>query len=116
MVYPNGTLGTDELLAVHVGQLFFDQSLLEEVEATYPYYTNTQNLTTNAEDYILAEEAATEDPMVEYVLLGSDIRDGILSWATVAINTTDSITVNDAAYIDSDGGHSTGYEFNPGKA
>ncbi|KAL4145928.1 hypothetical protein PRNP1_011801 [Phytophthora ramorum] len=52
--------------ASHVGQLFFDQDLISEVEATAPYSTNTQELTTNADDSILSEEAAEDfDPFFE---------------------------------------------------
>ncbi|KAH9906119.1 aromatic compound dioxygenase [Epithele typhae] len=46
----------------HVGQIFFDQDLISEVEALAPYSTNTQELTTNAEDSILSSEAADIDP------------------------------------------------------
>lgn len=101
-VFGNGTLSG--LAATHVGQLFFDQSLIAEVEATSPYSTNTQNLTTNADDYILEQEADSEDPMVEYVLLGDSIEDGLLAWASVGINTTESYDVSAAASYYASGG------------
>jgi len=34
----------------HIGQLFFDESLQSAVEATYPYNTNTQLVTSNDDD------------------------------------------------------------------
>ena len=40
----------------HVGQVFFDQDLITEVEKTEPYASNTQALTTNEEDGILEQE------------------------------------------------------------
>ena len=107
-LYPNGTLGTNALLATHVGQIYFDQSLLTEVEATAPYNTNTQELTTNAEDGLLAEAAETSDPVLEYVLLGDTIEDGILGWISLGIDTTNTIDVVNAAYVDEEGGHATG--------
>lgn len=103
-VNENGTLsGTN---AVHVGQLFFDQDLISVVEETSPYSENTQTLTENANDSILADEAATTDPFMEYVLLGDDISDGILAWIAVGINNTDAAAydVSPAATLTADGG------------
>jgi protocatechuate 3,4-dioxygenase beta subunit len=75
--YPNGTYGGGYVS--HVDQIFFNQDLITEVELTSPYSTNTQTLTTNANDSILAEEAAISDPVVEYSLLGKDVSDGIFA-------------------------------------
>ncbi|KAI0163464.1 Intradiol ring-cleavage dioxygenase [Pestalotiopsis sp. NC0098] len=78
----------------HIGQLFFDQSLITEVEATSPYNTNTQSLTENTSDGIAAEEATSAyDPYVDYVRLGDSIEDGLLGFITVGIDTS-------ADYID----------------
>ncbi|KAJ5663236.1 hypothetical protein N7507_003967 [Penicillium longicatenatum] len=88
----------------HVGQLFFDQDLITEVEATSPYSTNTQDLTTNANDSILSEEADTIDPFMEYVLLGDDVSDGIFAWITVGIDSTESTDITPAAYYTEEGG------------
>ncbi|KAL1969565.1 hypothetical protein VTN77DRAFT_9003 [Rasamsonia byssochlamydoides] len=88
----------------HVGQLFFDQDLISKVEATSPYTSNTQELTENTDDSILAEEADTIDPMMEYVFLGDDISDGIFAWASVGIDTTEDNSVTPAAYYTEDGG------------
>lgn len=90
--------------AAHVGQLFFDQDLLTEVEAVEPYTSNTQAHTLNSADSILAEEAATVDPFVEYVLLGDSISDGIFAWITVGVNATADHTVSAAASYGADGG------------
>ena len=84
----------------HVGQLFFDQSLITSVEKLPPYTTNTQTLTTNAKDGILAQEAATSDPVLNYVLLGSTVSDGVFGWATVGINSKNTKTVKAAANYD----------------
>ena len=46
--------------ASHVGQLFFDQDLISQVESTFPYNTNTQSVTANDADSILIEEADLE--------------------------------------------------------
>ncbi len=70
--------------------MFFDQSLQAEVETNQPYTANTQSLTTNAEDGVIATEARSSDPMMEYVLLGERVTDGILGWISIGINPTDS--------------------------
>ncbi|KAF2704600.1 aromatic compound dioxygenase [Pleomassaria siparia CBS 279.74] len=94
-----GTIVTGGTIS-HVGQLFFDQSLITSVEQLSPYSTNRQTLTTNAQDGILAGEAATTDPVLNYVLLGSTVADGIFGWVTVGINSKTSKTVKAAANYD----------------
>ncbi|KAI9034782.1 intradiol ring-cleavage dioxygenase [Aspergillus affinis] len=88
----------------YVGQLFFDQDLISKVEETAPYNTNTQELTTNAEDSILSEEADTIDPFVEYVFLGDDVSDGIFSWISFGFDPSASTDVTPAAYLTEEGG------------
>lgn len=88
----------------HVGQIFFDQDLISLVEATAPYNTNTQELTTNAEDSILGEEAADMDPFVEWIQLGDDITDGVMAWISIGIDPTADDEISSAATIYKDGG------------
>ncbi|KAG8169468.1 hypothetical protein KVR01_000213 [Diaporthe batatas] len=98
----NGTLL--DTTASHVGQAFFDQDLIYEVEATPVYATNTQRLTLNANDGILKQEAATSDPFVEYVLLGDSVEDGLLGWLAFGIDPTLSRNINAAATYYESGG------------
>ncbi|KAI0310611.1 Intradiol ring-cleavage dioxygenase, partial [Amylostereum chailletii] len=100
--FANGTYKASDVK--HVGQFFFDQDLITQVEATSPYTTNTQTLTTNAEDSILSSEAGTIDPVLEYVLLGEDVSDGIFAWGAMGINVTASYDVSSAATLTEDGG------------
>jgi protocatechuate 3,4-dioxygenase beta subunit len=89
----------------HVGQIFFDQDLISLVEATSPYSTNTQEMTTNVQDGILAEEAVADfDPVVEYVLLGDDVTDGILSWISIGVDMTRAQVISPAGKYTSEGG------------
>ncbi|KAI1502217.1 aromatic compound dioxygenase [Biscogniauxia marginata] len=101
----NSTLG-NEVYSSHVGQAFFDQDLITAVEALSPYNTNTQVLTTNAEDSILSEETATDgvDPFFQYTLLGDSINDGLFAWISFGINATDSTSITPAAFYYEDGG------------
>lgn len=87
-----------------VGQLFFDQDLISKVEELEPYNTNTQELTTNSEDDILAEEADTIDPFVQYVYLGDKLEHGIFAWISAAIDVDADTSVTPAAYYTKDGG------------
>ncbi|KAJ5722213.1 hypothetical protein N7488_000248 [Penicillium malachiteum] len=104
-VLPNDTItGLYTAHSSHVGQLFFDQDLISTVENTSPYSTNTQDLTTNADDSILSEEADTIDPFMEYVFLGDDVSDGIFAWITVGIDATEDSDITPAAYYTENGG------------
>lgn len=74
----------------HVGQLFWDQALIDLVEASYPYNTNTISITENADDRVFSTETedTTSDPVFEYVYIGDDLSDGVFGWVTVAVNTS----------------------------
>ncbi|KAJ5301906.1 hypothetical protein PENANT_c062G04262 [Penicillium antarcticum] len=104
-VNANGTIsGLYSSSSSHIGQIFFDQDLITDVEKTAPYNTNTQVLTTNADDWILAEEADTIDPFMEYVYLGDSVSDGIFAWISMGIDPTEDKSVTPAAYYTEEGG------------
>lgn len=91
--------------ASHVGQIFFDQSLISEVEAQSPYSDNTQTLTENADDSILLQEADDIDPFVQYVYVnGADVTDGIFAWISLAIDSSEDSSVTPAGYLTSSDG------------
>lgn len=104
----DATVNANEALSggsvTHVGQMFFEQDLIEEVHAVEPYDTNTQTITDNADDSILSEEAATTDPFVDYVLLGDSVADGIFGWLAFGMDTTASYNITPAAYLTENGG------------
>lgn len=108
MTSQNATVNANKTLSggsvTHVGQMFFDQDLISLVEKTEPYASNTQGLTENADDSILAEEAGTVDPMIEYVLLGEDVSEGIFGWLAFGMDTTNSFNITPAAYLTENGG------------
>lgn len=92
----NGTLLDNH--ASHVGQLYFDQELIDQVGAADVYRTNRENVTTNAHDRFLSSAVgAMSDPFMEYVLLGSKVEDGLLGWLSFGINTTLVREVHNAA-------------------
>jgi hypothetical protein len=103
-ILPNGTIaGMYDGHSSHVGQIFFDQDLITEVEKNTPYSTNTQALTENSNDDILATEADTTDPFVEYVLLGDDVSDGIFAWISIAVNSTRDDSLSPEGFWTEDG-------------
>lgn len=91
----------------HVGQLFFDQALVDEVEKVAPYSSNKEEITKNVEDEVMWDGAQGEaDPVVEYVLLGKKIEDGIFAWANMGIDSTATHAARAATKCDADGCHS----------
>jgi protocatechuate 3,4-dioxygenase beta subunit len=104
-VQANGTLGLDNY-ASHVGQAFFDQSLITEVSAVEPYASNTQAVTLNADDSIMSEEAGTDgvDPVMEYTLLGDSVSDGLFAWLAFGIDSSKSESISPAVYLYEEGG------------
>ncbi|KAK3179831.1 hypothetical protein K4F52_008748 [Lecanicillium sp. MT-2017a] len=103
--YANKTLG-NEVYASHVGQAFFDQTLIQAVMQEYPYSDNTQSQMMNADDSILSEEAGTDniDPLMSYSLLGDTVADGLLAWLAFGINTSYTNEVTPAAFLYQSGG------------
>jgi hypothetical protein len=103
-VHPNGTLMAST--SNHVGQMYFDQGLINEIRKVPPYSTNQQILVPNGDDRILQQDlnASTADPFMEYVLLGDHVQDGILAWLSFGVNTTFSRKVQAAASIFREGG------------
>ncbi|KAI4595966.1 hypothetical protein KJ359_006258 [Pestalotiopsis sp. 9143b] len=103
-VLPNNTLtgGTYG----HVGQLFWDQDIIDTVEATAPYNTNTISITNNSDDRVFSTETTDTDtvPVFEYVYLGSDLSDGLFGWVTVGINTSATYDPNYSYVWTSTGG------------
>lgn len=100
----NGTLSGSN--AMHVGQFYFDQTLIDTVETTYPYSTNTQEVTTNEEDVIIGEGSEGDDPIMDVVMLGTNVTDGLLAWIAVGVNTSalHYYDVSPAATLTEEGG------------
>lgn len=91
----------------HIGQLYFDDALVQAVETYAPYTTNTVAYTSPEQDGWMLEEATVDyDPFVEYVQLTEDLADGLLAWITIAVNTSanHSDLYQPAAHYYADGG------------
>ncbi|KAH8891719.1 aromatic compound dioxygenase, partial [Thozetella sp. PMI_491] len=103
-VLPNNTLVAG--VASHIGQIFWDQDLVYQVEATAPYNTNTIDLTLNADDHVVSDETenSDSDPFLNYVLLGDSVEDGLFGWVTIGINTSATYTPTYSFEYTGDGG------------
>ena len=101
-IFPNGTIRNT--IASHSGQMFIDQDLIYEVEALSPYTANSQVLTLNSRDDILATAANGSDPMMEWVYLGEDVSDGIFAWLAFGVNQSYVRDVSAAAFLYEEGG------------
>jgi hypothetical protein len=102
MAHVNSTINANKTISggsiAHVGQLFFDQNLIAEVEKVDPYNKNKDRLTTNKQDGIMRFSASgLSDPVVEYVMLGSKIEDGLFAFINFGIDTKLSKKVRVAA-------------------
>ena len=87
--------------------MYFDTELSDQVEKLAPYNTNTQPVTTNAQDRLLLADAAVTDPITSYVLLGETVADGVLAWYSFGVNMTAAREINVAATYYEGGGVAT---------
>ncbi|KAG5968837.1 hypothetical protein E4U57_004013 [Claviceps arundinis] len=104
-VLGNGTFEGGTVL--HIGQTYFDQSLISVVEANPPYSSNKQPFTDNRHDKLTGDEATElSDPFMKYVYLGDDVKDGLLLWMTVGLdkNANHNANVSAAAHWHPGGG------------
>ncbi|KAI0448994.1 Intradiol ring-cleavage dioxygenase [Xylaria acuta] len=111
---PNNTYVSNSGTPSHIGQIFFDQSLITEVEKLEPYVSNKQRLTLNSQDGIGISEATVDyDPFIDYVRLGDSLNDGLLTFLTVFVNTAanHSSSRQAAAHYYEGGGVSNGGGF-----
>ncbi|KAK6076164.1 gpi anchored dioxygenase [Seiridium cupressi] len=93
----------------HIGQLFYDQDLITSVEATYPCNTSTVDITLNSADRVfgLETEDSNSDPILEYLLLGDNVSDGVFSWITIGVDLTATYETSYAALLTTSGGVSS---------
>lgn len=108
MAHVNSTMLSNNTISggqvSHVGQLFYDQDLINAVTELEPYSSNTAELTLNEDDGILAQEAEDVDPIVNYVYLGGSVADGILAWTSFGVDSGASRDVRAAVVLGENGG------------
>lgn len=73
----------------HIGQVFWPEDLITDVETLEPYNTNTVERTTNDEDMWSIVQAEDDyDPFPEFVYLGDSVSDGLMAWIQIGINAS----------------------------
>jgi protocatechuate 3,4-dioxygenase beta subunit len=113
-VLPNKTIRGGQIS--FVSQLFFDQSLIDEVTAISPYRENKNIRIMNKNDDIMATSTLGRvDNVAEYILVGSRLEDGIFGWMNFGIDTTRNRTVNVASTCGANGCTSNPKMFGKGK-
>ncbi|MDT7844584.1 intradiol ring-cleavage dioxygenase [Streptomyces justiciae] len=71
---------------IHTGQLFFDQDINTEVQATSPYTENTTQETLLENDSIYDDGGASSG-LLTLIALGSSVSDGYAATLTVGVNS-----------------------------
>ncbi|SPO01457.1 related to protocatechuate 3,4-dioxygenase beta subunit [Cephalotrichum gorgonifer] len=90
--------------AAHVGQLYFDQSLIAGFTNIAPYSQNTMAILPNTQDFLFQMGANGDDPIVRYSLVGDKVEDGLYAWIRFGINVNANMRVNPAAFWTENGG------------
>ncbi|MCT9077361.1 intradiol ring-cleavage dioxygenase [Streptomyces fulvoviolaceus] len=71
---------------IHTGQLFFDQDINTEIQATAPYTENTTQETLLEDDSIYDDGGASSG-LLTLTALGSSVSDGYAATLTVGVNS-----------------------------
>lgn len=101
-VLPNGTYSGGEM--THIGQIFWDETLITDVNLNWPYSTNTGDVVHNVDDNVFPDEAVGYDPVPNYIYLSDDVADGIFAWTTVGVDLTKDSAISAAASLTAAGG------------
>ncbi|CUA75487.1 hypothetical protein RSOLAG22IIIB_05918 [Rhizoctonia solani] len=92
-VYENGSVAENGTFvagrAMHTGQFFFNESIVQEVAQLAPYNTNDVSRLTNDEDQWFAyENAEGYDALMDVTYAGADISEGLVGSIIVGLNTS----------------------------
>jgi protocatechuate 3,4-dioxygenase beta subunit len=92
--------------AIHVGEIFFEQQLIDYVNAIAPYKTNTQAVTRNDDDEIYNALSKVNDYVVNFMWIDPEdtARMGIFAWVIIGVNTSNLVEVDVAGrYLEAGG-------------
>ncbi|EUC54366.1 protocatechuate 3,4-dioxygenase beta subunit, putative [Rhizoctonia solani AG-3 Rhs1AP] len=85
----NGTIESKSGNTRHVGQVFFDEELNDQVLATPAYQNSTQIRLENYRDAVLAPaNSQGHNAFVDHVMLGKTVEDGILAYITIGVDSS----------------------------
>ena len=69
----------------HIGQVFYDQDLIAQVESVSPYSTNNAVLVTNTQDSIFQQQNTGYDAIAHTELVGATIQDGVFASISIGV-------------------------------
>ncbi|CEL63682.1 hypothetical protein RSOLAG1IB_05443 [Rhizoctonia solani AG-1 IB] len=98
-VFANGTIGSKLGDLHHIGQIFFDDALNDQVVALPTYSNTTHTRTRNEQDGIL--RGANTDGYNSYAdagLLGEKIEDGVLAYITIGVDSSRHVNISSTNY------------------
>ena len=101
-ILPNGTYTGGNV--AHVGYHYFDQDLNYAVGNLSMYSNNPSPWTENAQDRPFQAQASVSNPILEYVLLGDKLEDGIFAWGRTTFDPTEVGHVTAGSFWTADGG------------
>ncbi|GAB1526539.1 hypothetical protein RhiTH_009706 [Rhizoctonia solani] len=92
-VYENGSVAENGTFiagrAMHTGQFFFNESIVQEIAQLAPYNTNNVSRLTNDDDQWFAyENAEGYDAVMDVVYGGQDVSEGLIGSIIVGLNTS----------------------------
>jgi hypothetical protein len=100
---PNNTIQGGTIS--HVGQFYFEPSLLQTVEKLSPYNTNRQVHVQNAVDTIYRQGTANGDnPVITITFLGATLQDGLHGVIDVGVNPKATRRPNPVNFWTANGG------------
>lgn len=102
-ILPNGILAGGKTLS-HVGQLSWDQALLDEIEIMAPQ-------TTNSEGFVFRRQETAgndSDLIYNYSLFGEDVTYGLLAWVVIGVDPSASCTPTSSSALTKGGGAAVG--------
>ncbi|CCO31897.1 hypothetical protein BN14_05948 [Rhizoctonia solani AG-1 IB] len=98
-VFANGTIGSKLGDLHHIGQIFFDDALNDQVVGLPTYSNTTHTRTRNEQDGIL--RGANTDGYNSYAdagLLGESIEDGVLAYITIGVDSSRHVNISSTNY------------------
>ncbi|CAE6522680.1 unnamed protein product [Rhizoctonia solani] len=98
-VFANGTVGSKLGDLHHIGQIFFDDALNDQVVALPTYSNTTHTRTRNEQDGIL-QGANTDgyNSFADAELLGESVEDGVLAYITIGVDTSRHVNITSTNY------------------
>ncbi|KAI5842231.1 Intradiol ring-cleavage dioxygenase [Tricharina praecox] len=98
----------------HIGQLFFPESLLTQIDQRLPYTKNKlKERVRNDDDFIYHQENTGYNAVSEIQMLGDEMEDGILASISVGINLKASYNISNM-WGSGSSGPPSGMTFPPG--